>query len=337
MPAWTIDSIGDRIRRVLDRWIRVPFYTLQYRTCEVGRARLDPGDLSKEIHDTMRLPEPQILSSEFELNEHDELRVVESRQSTLGDHFAEISNSARDLDLADALTRLLPSSNWRFTDTPTNGTLEKRRLGNSDFPARWLSTEVSNGSSATKVVFTHDLQWLQASSQFFGHFLLAAAQRELPLLFIVRKTSPAMFLVCKQLGIRVVQYYSPMVDTNGMEHARNLSETAGWPRSLDTADLGHHAVRGLIERHLVGPPVPDFRLIAAMAESASQEPGPFENVWEPTQHLLDDLLASHEGRAQTIESTERTPSRINKKRERASKPHSLFDRGTELTRIGFRV
>lgn len=272
--------------------------------------------------------------------------LVKRRQRpspTLRQLVAEALPASEMLNLAQYLTELVGRLTLvsRVSEV-TNGTRARRLVIETPFSANWASVTVAGPCGDVDVVLTHDLDWHSARDQFFWHFAVRAAERDAALVLLARKASPKTVLVCKELGVRVVQYYSMLVPQGSIDTARKLSEQHGWFHSIPIDTLKSHAVNRLIERHIAAAHRIDREGLGRGLGTHTELPTATDGEWPAGSALERELTAASEVARSAADEREsdRHPNRKARQRRKLGTDRvtaELFGRLTEVTRIGIKV
>ena len=333
-------DIGERLGRFMRRWDEVPVRSLQYRMTEVGRSRLEPHLVFEVLAKVLNLTAHEAARAVLVADEYGAISQAQDPSLKLTELLAEAATSTMGLDLARHSIELLLDLKgvYRATGQAGGSTGSRVVIGN-EFPATWARTTVAGPSGDVDVVMSHDLDWFSARTEFFWHFAKSASERDAALVFVVRKAAPATFLVCRELGVRVVQYYSTLCHEVNAGSVRTLSEQYGWFHTISIESLRQHAFTTLLDRHIEAAVPIDRQTLQEGLGKSRTSPAASNSEWDDGIQLERALLAANE-RATAARATNRTETsnrRAARSKQRAGKEDGLFGRPTEITRIGVKV
>ena len=239
-----------RLARAFSRRPAVSAWGLQYRLCETGPAKLDPRLLTaalQRLSESRRSPGrplPGLLTDPTLKPDAQADAVATCLEAA--DLVRRATGNLNSVRITRALglrgqTRANPRVS-RQTDTSTETSTAYRRIVD-DIPLEVQSIVTqSKESAAMHVWILNDLRWLYPDNPRLWRLLRTRALADAVVLVIARKIAPITFHLFKTLGVRGVQFYSLLCESEPSEAARNAADTLGLPHLLPLKELRNHAV-----------------------------------------------------------------------------------------------
>ena len=332
-----------RVSLALSRRPILPPLAMQYRLCEVGSPRLDPRILERHLGRLCEAREEVVRTAEgfygvADMASAERCRLSKLAAAALGEVGVMTGTPHVLYEARDALTKALDAERWKVNATP------RTSVGSVDaHPTLAFQILRRDGVAPLSVLFSHDGDWLYPDAiDLWSHARQAEVIGAHPV-FIARKVAPITYPLLAALNMRALQYFDLLAAGPSTDSQQLLAERLGLPRVRSVASLATHPVLSQIVRLINERPAQNWEPALSEAFSDALRQG-FAELG-PTPSAIADWAETHQelpsrwvtGIRIWADQRERPLRDVPSRRTKSTQQLGPFGRGTQVTRVPFRV